>query len=55
MGYSIDKEEQGKGYMKEALSLVSKYAFEEMELHRLEASTLIENIKSQKVLKACGI
>jgi Acetyltransferases, including N-acetylases of ribosomal proteins len=54
VGYSIDEEEQGKGYMKEALSLVSKYAFDEMGLHRLEASTLIENIKSQKVLKVCG-
>lgn len=54
VGYSIDEQEQGKGYMKEGLSLVSKYAFDEMGLHRLEASTLIENIKSQKVLKACG-
>lgn len=54
VGYSIDEEEQGKGYMKEALSLVVKYAFDEMGLHRLEASTLIENIKSQKVLKVCG-
>lgn len=54
VGYSIDESEQGKGYMKEALSLVSKYAFDEMGLHRLEASTLIDNIKSQRVLKACG-
>jgi len=54
VGYSIDEEEQGKGYMREALNLVSQYAFDEMGLHRLEASTLIDNIKSQKVLKACG-
>lgn len=54
VGYSIGKDEQGKGYMREALSLVSKYAFHEMGLHRLEASTLVDNIKSQKVLKACG-
>jgi len=54
VGYSIDKEEQGKGYMKETLKLVSKYAFDEMGLHRLEASTLVDNIKSQRVLKACG-
>lgn len=53
VGYSIDEEEQNKGYMKEALNLVSDYAFEEMGLHRLEASTLTNNIKSQKVLKAC--
>jgi ribosomal-protein-alanine N-acetyltransferase len=54
VGYSIDEDEQGKGYMKEALNLVIKYAFEELNLHRLEASTLIDNLKSQMVLKACG-
>lgn len=54
VGYSIDREEQGKGYMKETLNLVSKYAFDEMGLHRLEASTLVDNVRSQGVLKACG-
>ena len=54
VGYSIDKEHQGKGYMKEALNTVCSYAFEEMGLHRLETSTLIENSRSQGVLKACG-
>ena len=54
VGYSIDKEYQGKGYTKEALNTVCSYAFEEMGLHRLEASTLIENSRSQGVLKACG-
>lgn len=53
VGYSIDKEHQGKGYMKEALNTVCSYAFEEMGLHRLEASTLMENSRSQGVLKAC--
>ncbi|EJT6665630.1 GNAT family N-acetyltransferase [Clostridium perfringens] len=54
VGYSIDKEYQGKGYMKEVLNTVCSYAFEEMGLHRLEASTLMENSRSQGVLKACG-
>lgn len=54
IGYSIDEQHQGKGYMKEAVRLVVKYAFEEMELHRIEASTLLDNVKSQKVLKANG-
>ncbi|MGV2645030.1 GNAT family N-acetyltransferase, partial [Clostridium perfringens] len=54
VGYSIDKEYQGKGYMKEALNTVCSYAFEEMGLHRLEASTLMDNSRSQGVLKACG-
>lgn len=54
VGYSIDKEEQGKGYMKEALNLVLDYAFEDMELHRIEASTLVDNERSQGVLRSCG-
>lgn len=54
VGYSIDEYEQGKGYMKQALKLVIKYAFEEIELHRLEASTLTDNLRSQGVLRACG-
>lgn len=54
LGYSMDENFQGKGYMTEAVSLVCQYAFEELELHRIEASTLVDNIKSQKVLKHCG-
>ncbi|NMM64108.1 GNAT family N-acetyltransferase [Clostridium sp. P21] len=54
VGYSIDEDEQGKGYMKEALRLVCKYAFNEVGVHRLEASTLVDNEKSQRVLRACG-
>lgn len=54
IGYSIDEKFQGKGYMKEALDLFLKYAFEELGLHRVEASTLVDNIKSQKVLERCG-
>lgn len=54
IGYSIDKDYQGKGYMKEAVNLVCDYAFNELDLHRLEASTLIDNERSQNVLKSCG-
>ena len=54
LGYSIDKDEQGKGYMKESVKLATKYAFKELNLHRLEASALVKNIRSQKVLVSCG-
>lgn len=54
VGYSMDIDHQGKGYMKEALNLMIDYAFNDMGLHRLEASTLVDNIKSQRVLAACG-
>ena len=54
VGYSIDVEYQGQGYMKEALNLVLEYAFIDIELHRLEASTLVGNLRSQGVLNGCG-
>ena len=54
IGYSMDEKEQNKGYMKEAVKLVLNYAFDELELHRIEATTLIDNQKSQRVLKSCG-
>ncbi|WP_160687591.1 GNAT family protein [Clostridium sp. C2-6-12] len=54
LGYSIDEEEQGKGYMKESVRLFLKYVFDECELHRVEASALVDNEKSRGVLDGCG-
>lgn len=54
IGYSIDKEEQGKGYMKEAVNLAILYGFNDLDLHRIEASAMVNNIASQKVLQGCG-
>ncbi|SHK54376.1 ribosomal-protein-alanine N-acetyltransferase [Hathewaya proteolytica DSM 3090] len=54
VGYSIDKDHEGKGYMKEALSIVAEYAKNVLELHRIEAGTLPDNNRSQSVLKSCG-
>ncbi|MGN2339638.1 GNAT family N-acetyltransferase [Clostridium cagae] len=53
IGYSIDKLEQGHGYMKEAVNLFIDYLFTEGDLHRVEASALLENEKSKGVLKGC--
>lgn len=54
IGYSIDEKFQGNGYTKEAVNLITEYAFEDLNLHRIEASTLLENKKSQGVLRGCG-
>lgn len=54
VGYSIDKEYQGRGYIKEALSLIIKYTKEELDLHRLEASVLVDNLRSKSVLISNG-
>lgn len=54
LGYSIDKEYQGKGYMKEAINLVLGYAKDYLDLHRIEASVLTTNERSKRVLISCG-
>lgn len=54
IGYSIDKDEQGKGYMKEALKTALEYAFKELRLHRIEASALVDNMRSRNVLISSG-
>ncbi len=54
IGYSIDEDEQSKGYMTESVKLLVRYAFSECELHRVEASALVNNIKSRTVLEKCG-
>lgn len=54
IGYSIDEKEQQKGYAKEAVKLILEYAFNTLKLHRIQAATLIDNVKSKSVLKACG-
>ena len=54
LGYSIDKEYEGRGYMKEAINLVLEYAKEYLDLHRIEASVLPTNERSKGVLLSCG-
>ncbi|MGG7098440.1 GNAT family N-acetyltransferase [Clostridium sardiniense] len=54
LGYSIDEDYQGKGYMKEAVNLVVNYAFKELDLHRIEASALLDNERSRGVLIGTG-
>ncbi|GFP78386.1 GNAT family N-acetyltransferase [Clostridium fungisolvens] len=54
LGYSMDEKHCGMGYMQEAVKLVIDYCFNDMGLHRLEASTLVDNMKSQSVLLKCG-
>ena len=54
LGYSIDKEYEGRGYMKEAINLVLESAKEYLDLHRIEASALTTNERSKGVLLACG-
>lgn len=54
LGYAVDEDYQGQGIMTEAVSLVTKFTFEKIKLHRLQANTLVDNIGSQKVLLKNG-
>ena len=54
VGYWMGAEHAGHGYMREALRAVMACAFEEHDLHRLEAATLPDNERSIRVLERCG-
>lgn len=54
IGYFLDKDFNGKGYMTEAVKLVVGYAFTELELHRIEAGVMPHNTGSMKVLLKAG-
>ena len=54
MGYWMGEDYAGKGYMKEAVLAVTNWAFEQHGLHRVEAATVPENSRSQRLLLSCG-
>jgi [ribosomal protein S5]-alanine N-acetyltransferase len=54
VSYWVDEERTGRGLATAALAEVVDYAFAELELHRLEAGTLVDNVASQRVLEKNG-
>ena len=38
LGYSLAEQEQGKGYMTEALTVAIAYLFKELDMHRIMAN-----------------
>lgn len=54
MGYTIDKDYNGKGYATEAVKLLVEYAFEELLLHRIEAGVMPHHGASIRVLEKAG-
>lgn len=54
IGYFLDKDQNGKGYMTEAVKLVVTYALQELDFHRIEAGVMPHNIGSIKVLLKAG-
>ena len=54
IGYWICEEKMGQGLMSEAINLIKKFIFDELDLHRLEAACLPVNKRSLRTLKNNG-
>jgi ribosomal-protein-alanine N-acetyltransferase len=54
LGYWIAADQQGHGLATAAVERVCRIAREAVGLHRIEATTLVDNTGSQRVLEKCG-
>ena len=54
IGYWLAESHQGKGIMTKACDTVLQYAFEFLQLNRLEIRAAAENVKSQAIPKRLG-
>lgn len=54
LGYWVGEEYAMQGYMTEALTVVRSHAFATLDLSRLEAGCLPDNIASRRLLERCG-
>lgn len=50
-GYWIDESYAGHGYTPEALVLLVQFAFEQLQLHRVQISIIPRNIRSRRVVE----
>ena len=51
VGYWMDEDMAGNGYIPEALVVACRFAFEEIELHRLQISIVPRNTRSRRVVE----
>lgn len=54
MGHWVAAEHNGRGLATGAVREITRVAFEELGLHRIEAGTLLRNVRSQRVLERNG-
>lgn len=54
LGYKLDADYCGRGYMTQAVSLVVSYGFETLKLHRIEGNVMPRNLASIRVLEKNG-
>lgn len=51
LGYRMDEKMAGKGYMTEAVDMLTNLAFSEMGIHRIEANIMPSNAASLRVVE----
>nr|WP_296073312.1 GNAT family protein [uncultured Actinoplanes sp.] len=54
LGYWVAADVNGRGIASTAVARICRVAFDELDLHRLEAGTLVSNTASQRVLQKNG-
>ena len=54
IGFAIGREHWGRGYASEAVTLLIRFAFEQLDLHRIEADPDPQNAASIKLLMKQG-
>lgn len=54
LGYKMDRDYCGRGYMTMAVSMLVSHAFGELGLHRIEANVMPRNLASLRVLEKNG-
>ncbi|WML39661.1 GNAT family N-acetyltransferase [Neobacillus sp. OS1-2] len=54
IGYVFHRDHWGKGYGTECVALISDYAFETLNLHKLHASVVDANVGSARILEKNG-
>jgi len=55
LGFILRREYWGRGYATEAATALLRFAFEELQLHTVEAGCLPENLASRRVLEKLGL
>lgn len=55
LGFALDADHQGRGYMTEAVRRIIRFGFEDLELHRIWATADVRNERSWRVMKRCGM
>lgn len=55
IGYWIDQDRAGHGYVAEAVVVVLQFAFEQLQLHRVEICIVPRNTNSRRVVEKLGL